>query len=311
MTHSKRHPRKFYLTLIFATTFFIFMGTIMLFAFYDKYSTGIYEQKLFMLPIFAVAVFCLAIYSVIRYWNSAPYVEIQNTFIKIGREKIYFQDIALYALSGKFPFKYVLKFPFEGWEIVKKNGDVIHLFNDFYLNTPELKLSFEKNFLNKEPHKTKQDISPNKLRFDDFETFAGIQWISLRGVTLWGMIVFFAGLIIYKGKQPSTTTILVMSTICIIWFWLNSYFMHYFKLYDQYLVVKNHNWIWRTHIYHINDIKEVAFETQGKWPNCLRIITKDHKNQLYPAGTLWDKTWFHFKDKLEEKNILVRNECIY
>jgi hypothetical protein len=58
------------------------------------------------------------------------------------------------------------------------------------------------------------------------------------------------------------------------------------------------------------DIKEVVYETQGKQPNCMRIITNDFRNKLYPAGTLRDKTWLDLKDKLEKKGITVRNECI-
>jgi hypothetical protein len=61
----------------------------------------------------------------------------------------------------------------------------------------------------------------------------------------------------------------------------------------------------------LTDIKEVVFETQGKQPNCMRIITKDFRNRLYPAGTLRDKTWLEMKRQLESNGVSVRNECIY
>jgi hypothetical protein len=43
----------------------------------------------------------------------------------------------------------------------------------------------------------------------------------------------------------------------------------------------------------------------------MRIITKDFRNKLYPAGTLRDKTWLEMKRQLELKGVTVRNECIY
>jgi hypothetical protein len=64
-------------------------------------------------------------------------------------------------------------------------------------------------------------------------------------------------------------------------------------------------------IYRNKDIKEIVFETRDKMPNCLRIITDDFRNKIYPAATLRDKTWLNLKTKLEAKGIIVRNECIY
>lgn len=56
--------------------------------------------------------------------------------------------------------------------------------------------------------------------------------------------------------------------------------------------------------------QEIVFETQGKMPNNLRVITKDFRTKLFRAGTLTDKTWLALKDRLESKNITVSNECI-
>jgi hypothetical protein len=86
--------------------------------------------------------------------------------------------------------------------------------------------------------------------------------------------------------------------------------MNYFKVSQTFLVIKNHNLLWCTKAFRLSDIEEIVFETQGKMPNCLRVITKDFRNKLYLAGTLTDKTWLQLKDKLEGYNIKVRNECI-
>ena len=52
------------------------------------------------------------------------------------------------------------------------------------------------------------------------------------------------------------------------------------------------------------------FETRGKLPNCLRVITKDFKSRMYPAGTLSVEHWLEIKDKMESYKIEVRNECV-
>lgn len=94
------------------------------------------------------------------------------------------------------------------------------------------------------------------------------------------------------------------------WFLFNSWLMHFFCITNDYFIVKNHNLVWRTKIYRLKDIKEIVYETQSKQPNSLRIITKDFRNKVYPAGTLRDKTWLEMKSRLQMKGVKVRNECI-
>jgi hypothetical protein len=86
--------------------------------------------------------------------------------------------------------------------------------------------------------------------------------------------------------------------------------MHYFGIDKEFLIIRNHNLIWINKVYRIHDIKEVVFETQGKMPNCLRVITKRFKSKLYPAGTLRKENWLELKDALEKQGVKVRNECI-
>ncbi len=96
-----------------------------------------------------------------------------------------------------------------------------------------------------------------------------------------------------------------------LWFFLNTYFMYYFSMSEKYFVVKNHNFLWINKIYKVEEIREIVFEANGKnMPNCLRIITKDFRNKLYPAGTLNIKTWLNLRDTLGFNGITVRNECI-
>ena len=96
----------------------------------------------------------------------------------------------------------------------------------------------------------------------------------------------------------------------LFWFAFNAYYMHYFELSKNYFVVRNHYFWWIKDIYKSSEIEIIVYESQGKQPNSLRIITKNYKRKLYPAGTLNDKKWLEMKTKLERQNIEVRNECI-
>lgn len=84
--------------------------------------------------------------------------------------------------------------------------------------------------------------------------------------------------------------------------------MNYFGLSDDYLIVRNHNYIWKRHRYKLSEVREIVFETYPRATYCLRIISKNFQAKLYQAGTLHDKRWLELMRKLEEKGITVRNE---
>jgi len=118
------------------------------------------------------------------------------------------------------------------------------------------------------------------------------------------------GLLCITQLLLSIKTLFIFGILAAGWIALYSYQMHYFGVSRDYFVVKKHNFFWMKKLYRMDNIKEVVFETQGKLPNCLRIITKDYRNKLFPACTLSDKTWLELKKALEERGITVRNECI-
>jgi hypothetical protein len=210
------------------------------------------------------------------------------------------------------PFKFIITFPMEGTAILFNDGTEKILFDDMYSNSSEIKLFLERVVIKKQDfnHDSIKEISDDAIRFENEETFKGNQFTSLRGISLWGLIGFFGFLLISKWQSPPLGLLIFFGAFGTFWFVLNSWLMHYFGLTKDYLIVRNHNFFWKVKIYRLTDIKEVVYETQGKQPNCMRIITNDFRNKLYPAGTLRDKTWLDLKDKLEAKGVTVRNECI-
>ncbi len=86
--------------------------------------------------------------------------------------------------------------------------------------------------------------------------------------------------------------------------------MYYLGLTESELIIKRNNSPWFSEIYQLVDIREIVYERPFKMPVCLRVITNTYESKVYPAGSLWDKTWMQLKEDLEKKGIKVRNEAV-
>lgn len=190
-----------------------------------------------------------------------------------------------------------------------KNGTVKYIYDDMYSNSWEIKSFIKQIVIDKNDtfEITDSIIKELESHNEFFEVFKGNPLTSMRGITLWGIIIFFA-FIILSAKEITSLGIIIMPPFLLFIVIVSSRLMHYFKVSKNYFVVKNHNFIWKQHIYKIADLREIVFETQGKQPNSLRVITNDFKSKLYPAGTLRNKNWLELKKNLEKKGIRVRNE---
>jgi hypothetical protein len=309
---TKRHPLKFYGSVAFGTIFLCGLGTLILFASIDILQKENPATKEYFMPVFSLALYLLAFSLLYAYWKNSPKIILDRQTIKIGGDTFNLKDVKDIALTGKMPFKFIITFPMEGTAILFNDGTEKILFDDMYSNSSEIKLFLERVVIKKQDfnHDSIKEISKDAIRFENEETFKGNQFTSLRGISLWGLIGFFTFLLISKRQNPPLGLLIFFGAFGTFWFVLHSWLMHYFGLTKDYLIVRNHNFFWKVKIFRLTDIKEVVYETQGKQPNCMRIITNDFRNKLYPAGTLRDKTWLDLKDKLEAKDVTVRNECI-
>lgn len=309
---TKRHPIKFYGSVAFGTLFLCGLGTLLLFASIDTLQKENPAAMDYFLPVFSLAFYLFGFSMPYAYWQNSPKITLDKHSIKIGQDIFYLKNIKDIALTGKMPFKFIITYPMEGTALLFNDGTEKILFDDMYSNSSEIKLFLEQTVIKKQDfnHDSIKEVSRNGLRFVKEETFKGNQFTSLRGISLWGLIGLFSFLLISKSPIPSLGLLHFFGAFGTFWFILHSWMMHYFGLTKDYLIVRNHNFVWKAKIYRLVDIKEVVYETQGKQPNCMRIITNDFRNKLYPAGTLRDKTWLDLKDKLEAKGVTVRNECI-
>jgi len=310
---TQRHPLKFYATIVFGFLFLFALGSFTIFIGLENEASDQSKHKHIVLPIMGSIVCFLAIWMVYSYWKNSPKIIIDKTNVKIGNETFRLNSIKDVILTGKMPFRFIINFPMEGTAILFDNGREKILFDDMYSNSYEVKSFLEQVIINKQEFKTStiKKINKNELRFENTEKFIGNQFTSLRGISLWGLIGFFTILIIGKETSMKLGGVIFFSLLGAFWFLLHYWLMHYFELTRKFLIVRNHIFIWKMKIYDLSDIKEIVFETQGNQPNCMRIITNNFKNKLYPAGTLRNKTWLEMKKRLETRGVKVRNECIY
>ena len=313
IVETRRHPFKFYVTIVFGFLFLFALGSIMISIGLDNEANNQSKNKHIIMPIFGSIICLLAVWMVYSYWKNSPKITIDRNYLIIGTETFRLNSIKDVMLTGKMPFRFIINFPMEGTAILFNNGRKKIFFDDMYSNSYEVKSFLEQVIINKQEFKTStiKKVNKNKLQFENTELFKGNQFTSLRGISLWGLIGFFTVLAIGKETSMKLGGLIFFSLLGVFWFVLHSWLMHYFELTRKFLIVRNHIFIWKMKIYDLSDIKEIVFETQGNQPNCMRIITNDFKNKLYPAGTLRDKTWLEMKKKLELKGIQVRNECIY
>lgn len=309
---SKRHPYNFYFSIIFLALFYIALGSAIIFGYIRESSEGDVKVKTFFLLIMGIACYALAVYSIYRYIKNAPTIILDEDFISFGNTTYALTDIKKVTLTGKRPFKYVGNLPMEAATITFRNNEIRYIFNDMYSNSWEFKYFLKQVVVDKNNYTEKKELSieSNETIIDTFEVFKGNQFTSFRGIILWVLIIILIYAHFNNSIKKSYGANIFLAGAGLFCFFLNSYFMYYFKVSNSFFLIRNHNFFWVKKAYRISDIKEIVYETQGNMPNCLRIITKDYRDKLYPAGTLRDTDWLNLKTTLESYKIKVRNECI-
>ncbi|MCH2032325.1 MAG: hypothetical protein MK202_02300 [Tenacibaculum sp.] len=310
---TQRHLIKFYGTIFFGFLPIVGLGSLMIFIGFNNEMKNESDNEHIITSIFG-SLFCLlAIWMVYLYWKSSPKIIINKNSIKIGKETFNLNSIQDVILTGKMPLRFILDHPMEGTAILFKDGTEKILFDDMYSNSYLVKSFLEQVIVKKQEFKinSPKEINKNKLQFESTEKFKGNQFTTSRGISFWGIIVFMTFIFTANGLILKLGGFIFFSLVITFWIVLHYWLLHYFEMTKKFLIIKNHIFIWKLKIYDLSDIKEVVFETQSNRPNCLRVITNNFKNKLYPAGTLSDKTWLEMKKRLESRGVHVRNECIY
>lgn len=303
---SRKHPTRFYFSLVFISFFVLVVSAGFLFMLLRQLKEDSIVGAILSLAAILAFLF-LGVYTIAQYNRNSPTIRVNLSGISFNSEFFQWDQLEALALTGKQGFPYFFSFPMEGARFQFKNGSVRYLYDDMYANTAEVKDFINQTVVEKKDYKGSVTVMPVTMKPADTRVFKGTQLATFRGISLWVIILFFVALTIqYPGKATFFNLLILGSAV----FFFNSWMMHYMVLSDTFLVIKNHNLLWRKKVYVLDQVKEVVFETRSKMPNCIRIITRDFKNKLYPASTLSNKTWLELKAALEQKGITVRNECI-
>lgn len=300
---SQRHLLNFYITLVVGCIIFIALVALP-FILISKGGQQSGKGIFFLVP---VTVF-MAVYTVIQYFKNVPIVYVNQEKICFNKQTFFWSDIVDIRLTGKQPFKYIKDFPMEGIALRLNNGKTKYIFDQYYSNSWQLKSFIQQIIINKQTISVREKLSISKkeLGEDLFEIFRGDPLTSMRGISFWLITLLLGGALLRNIDKP--TAAVSISLLIVLSLIMHSWTMHYFEISDNFLVIRNHNYFWKRNAYRIEDIKEVVFDTYGKMPHCLRVITKDFRNKMYPAGTLRDKKWLELQAKLESRGIKVRNE---
>lgn len=307
---SKLHPFKFYLQLDFVSLFGLTVSTLLLIEVLGIAQISDKEIANWIKILAAIFILWMVIVLVKRYSESAAKLKIFSDHLLYNGNRIEFSDIEDIELIGKVEMMFFLPFPMNGIRIALNSKVEKVLYDSFYKNTAEIKQCLEQLIVLKkrfDPYRTKQ-IKPAEVKISESIQYKGMQLLCFHGAAIWiGVLVFASvGLIGETDESPLLIHSIIIAIIATYIFAL-SFFLNYFLVTDEYLVIKNHNWIWRNRIIAFEDIREVFIEEDGRWPKTLVVFTKDFRKYEYPASSLRKKQWFGLWRALARKKIKVSN----
>ena len=264
------------------------------------------------MPIVGIPIIFLGFYTVYRYYKNTPKFRVDGNFISFNSLTYALSDIQKVTLTGKQGFPYIVSFPMEAATIYFNTGEQQVIFDDMYENAWELKHFLKQVVIDKKQFSISEKPFIDEVQFSNasFDTYKDNQLFSFRGLSMWALVAVVLFAILANLEKATAGLIIFLTTFSTFWIMIHAWFMHYFQVSDKFFVVRSHVYFWKKKIYQLNDIREIVFETQGRMPNCLRVITNNFKSKLYPAGTLRDKTWLELKKSLNAAKIKVRNECV-
>lgn len=321
---SKRSIIQTGLILVFAVGLFGTFGVLSIFKVLDDLNAGKpFTKTMFFVPIIFLP---FAIYSIYYLLSRFPKLTIDKTgltFSTIFKTKSYqWNEVNDIELTGKQFHKFLfVSMPIEATTFKFNDNSTLILWADYYRNTPDLRVVLERvdNLLKNKAKPlssldfgiSRQIYSDNEVGFSAEDEYNGNHILTFNGVCFYGFLIFMGYMVFQKPTVFLTNygALLSVSFATLVLCGTLSYQMHYFILTDKFLIAKNSIWFWRKDIYSLDNIREVVFETPHRLSTSMRVITKDFKTKLYPAGNLKDKTWKLLKDKLQSKEIKVRNEA--
>jgi len=263
------------------------------------------------MPVIAAMMPVAAVYVVRRYYKLVPIITIDDKTISFNEERFPLVDLQKVELTGRRNLPIFGRFMTEAATLYLNDGQTRLIYDDMYENSWELKLYLKQVVIDKENYNIPVNIPIEWQELDNETLFSykGNPVFSYYGMFLWSMIAIAVCSLFILGSRNTVWGALFFIAVAAVWYFRFSEWMYYFEVSDRFIVIKNHSFVWKKHVYRLDDIREIVFEPRQKAPVYLRLITKDFKNGLYPGGTLDKNTWLELKNKLESNKVMVRDEC--
>ena len=269
---------------------------------------NIYKEFSVSKPNLSLVLLCLiGIYGVFillslaySYLKKTPKIVLHKSSIRFGNEnEIPFSEIVNITYTGSQSAALLLSG--EGIKIEFADKTVRVALDECYKDLWKLKLSLYQVFtLKKEPEETIiEPVLREEYQDESQAIFKGLTLFSAFGL----LCYFFIFLCIIVGTGNLVFTLPYLAFM----FSIFSNGLYYFILTDNFLIVKNHHFFWKIHVYRLSDIKKISFEQRGRSPNFMRIITNDFKMKIYMADSLGKKQWKGLKESFERKGVKVND----
>jgi len=218
----------------------------------------------------------------------------------VGREKIG-------LLSAKWPSAAVV--------IKWGRSDKIVLADAFYRNMPQLKQALYENFLSSPAdavlfpgHVTDVKAIPVEAEVNA-TMFTGHPFLNIQTLIFLVYIVFTA--VALHPLKNDAGSIFYAGLLVIVYlpmYLTTGYRLFYFKVSEEYLIVKNHFFPWFTKAYRLEDVSEIVLEVAWRRGISLRVNTRNFFSKRYTAASLRKGDWKGLQQTLESRQVAVKNE---
>ena len=262
-----------------------------------------------LIGIYGVFILLFMIYS---YLKKTPTIVLNKSSIRFGNEnEIPFSEIVNITYTGNQSVSLLLAG--EGMRIEFTNKTIKAILDECYNDLWKLKLFLYQTFtLKQEPKEAIiEPVSIEEYQDEPQTIFKGFVLFSVFGL----LSIFFTFLclivLISELKRGENNALIFILLYGVFMFSILSYGLHYFVITDNFLIVKNHHFFWKTHVYRLSDIKKISFEQRGKSPNFIRIVTNDFKMKTYQADSLRKKQWKGLKEHFETRGIELNDYISY
>jgi len=275
--------------------------------FIHLYNSPQFETRNYgLLPMFCATI-ALLVHVFYKLIKRSPVLSVDDHGITFNNKVTYqWADLEQITLNGKAGFLFF--YSKEAMTLKFKDGRVFYMIDELYSNLWQIKSLIKYRVIDKVsmPLAVVENPDPSAAGTENFTFYKSTQFFNYRGILLW-LILAGLGFVAVKNIDHPVGLLFIASFACLAFFGL-SYFLYYFGISGHYFIVRNHNFFWVKKLYRLTDIREVVFEQQDRWPNCVVVITNDFKTNFLPAATLWGKDFRALKQDLISKNITVRDE---